>query len=328
MGRGMNIGWMLEEVPRQPQTLALGWLRRAAPRPCLPCLQVLNVTPAPGPPGVPPAEGRSQGSPAAARLLRGSAPRPPGCGQEPGSSPRRTGGRRARAGASRPGPVEAARAHASRGNDAAGPAALDPTAAASGRAARGLPPARAPRPARAREAKFGRGRGARTFPPAWQLSAGSPSAGPGRRPSALPDYLLWLFPQRRSLRGGHLELPDSSAAVAAASRTVGASGGGGRGSRILAHVPTASGTVELRPLEESGYKSASGDGARERRDALPGRGGAAAPARAVSGYVAWAACWNPGGVLGAGGRRERREEAVCAVVAVPRTGFTVGPRLS
>lgn len=271
MGRGMNIGWMLEEVPRQPQTLALGWLRRAAPRPCLLCLQVLNVTPAPGPP-VPPAEGRSQGSPAAARLLRGSAPRPPGCGQEPGSSPRRTGGRRARAGASRPGPVEAARAHASRGNDAAGPAALDPTAAASGRAARGLPPARAPRPARAREAKFGRGRGARTFPPAWQLSAGSPSAGPGRRPSALPDYLLWLFPQRRSLRGGHLELPDSSAAVAAASRTVGASGGGGRGSRVLAHVPTASGTVELRPLEESGYKSASGDGARERRDALPGRG--------------------------------------------------------
>lgn len=70
---------------------------------------------------------------------------------------------------------------------------------------------------------------------------------PGLRP-AVPlkrDYLLWLFAQRLSLRGGHLELPDSSAAVAAAAQTVEASGSGGRGSRGVAHVLTASGTVEL-----------------------------------------------------------------------------------
>ena len=59
------------------------------------------------------------------------------------------------------------------------------------------------------------------------------------------DYLLWLFPQRLSLRSGHLELPDSSAAAAAATRTVEASGSGGRESRAVAHVLSASGPVEL-----------------------------------------------------------------------------------
>lgn len=53
------------------------------------------------------------------------------------------------------------------------------------------------------------------------------------------DYLLWRLPQRRSLRSGHLELPDSSAAVAAAARTVEVSGSRGRGSRAVAHVLTA-----------------------------------------------------------------------------------------
>lgn len=59
------------------------------------------------------------------------------------------------------------------------------------------------------------------------------------------DYLLWLFPQRLSLRGGHLELPDSSATVAAAARTVEAGGSGRRERRAVAHVLSASGTVEL-----------------------------------------------------------------------------------
>lgn len=55
--------------------------------------------------------------------------------------------------------------------------------------------------------------------------------------------LLRLFPQTRSLGGGHLELPDSS--VAAAARAVEAGVRGGRGSRAVAHVLSAQGTVEL-----------------------------------------------------------------------------------
>lgn len=108
------------------------------------------------------------------------------------------------------------------------------------------PPARAPR--RLAGGKVWPRPQGPNFParPPRQLSARSPSADPGRRPSARLDYLLWLFPQRLSLRGGHLELPDSWAAVAVAARTVEATGGGGRGSRAVAHVPTASGTVELR----------------------------------------------------------------------------------
>lgn len=53
------------------------------------------------------------------------------------------------------------------------------------------------------------------------------------------DYLLWLLPQRLGVRGGHLELPDFSAAVAAAAaRTVKAGGSGERASGAAAHVLT------------------------------------------------------------------------------------------
>lgn len=144
--------------------------------PSPPCFQVLRLTRAAEALGEPPAEGRSQGSPA-----------PPCCSgarTEAAGSPARPrglqAGRRAPAGAARSGPVEAARAHASRGNDAAGPAALHPAAAASRRAERaGRPPA--PHNA-SREAKFGHGPRARTFPPARPGS--SPPVPPRPTPGA------------------------------------------------------------------------------------------------------------------------------------------------
>ena len=103
--------------------------------------------------------------------------------------------------------------------------------------------------------------GARPVP-----SRPAPSAGPPR-----PYYLLRLFPQRRRLRGGHVELPDSSAAVAAAPRTAEARGGGGRENRAVAHVPIASGPVELSVARRIRiYKCIRGQSARH--DALPGGG--------------------------------------------------------
>ena len=153
-------------------------------------------------------------------------------------------GRRSRAAASRSRPVEAARALASA---AAGPGSPRPNSRGLQAGGAPRPPSRAPTAPRWRQSLAATA-GPRTFPPArppGRRSARPLSARPWRRPSAPPDYLLWLFPQRRRLRGGHLELPDSSAAVAAAPRTAEARGGGGRGNGAVAHVPTASGPVEL-----------------------------------------------------------------------------------
>lgn len=150
------------------------------------------------------------------------------------------------AAASRTGPVEAASAYASQGNDARqAAAASDPTAVASGKAKlEGRPPA----PQDSRPTTYRAGKGKVWLSPLGLNFPASPCRSPpfptrqspGLRPSAqLTDYSLGLFPQRQSLGGGHLELPDSSAAVATASRTVEASGSGGRGSRGVAHVLTA-----------------------------------------------------------------------------------------
>lgn len=157
------------------------------------------------------------------------------------------------AAASRMRPVGAARAYASQGNDARqAAAAFDPTDEASRRAklAGHQPAPHTSRPTTylARKGKVWLPPLGLNFPARSCRSPPFPTRqSPGLRPS-IPlkqDYLLWLFPQRLSLRGGHLELPDSSAAVAAAARTVEDSGSGGRGSRAVAHVLTASGTVEL-----------------------------------------------------------------------------------
>lgn len=156
-------------------------------------------------------------------------------------------GRRARAAASRSRSIEAARTLASPGNAAAGPGGPRPNSRGLQAGGAPRPPSRAPTAPRWRQSLAATA-GPRTFPPArppGRRSARPFSARPWRRPSAPPDYLLWLFPQRRRLRGGHLELPDSSAAVAAAPRTAEARGGGGRGNGAVAHVPTASGPVEL-----------------------------------------------------------------------------------
>lgn len=142
--------------------------------------------------------------------------------------------------AARTGPVGAARAYASQGNDARqAAAASDPTDAASGTAKLAGHASR-PTTYRAGKGKVWLSPLGLNFPAL--LCKSPPSAtrqSPGLRPSVpLRDYLLWLFPQRLSLRSGHLELPDSSA-VAAAARTVEASGSRGKGSRAVAHVLTA-----------------------------------------------------------------------------------------
>ena len=151
------------------------------------------------------------------------------------------------AAALRTGPVEAARAYASQGNDARqAAAASDPTAVASGKAKlEGRPPAPPSLPpnnvSRGERQSLALAVRPELSRQPVQVSAVSHSAVswvPAFR-TAHRDYSLGLFPQRQSLGGGHLELPDSSAAVAAASRTVEASGSGGRGSRGVAHVLTA-----------------------------------------------------------------------------------------
>lgn len=154
---------------------------------------------------------------------------------------------------------------------------------ANSRGLRG-PPA-PPRTARG-NANFASRREASTFPPARAGPRRFPPGGPGLPPRAPADYLLWLFPQRQGLRGGHLELPDSSAAAAAASRAAEAGGGGGRGSGAVAHVLTAEGTVELgvRSKNPDGEVH-PGTGRTSAVTQLPGRGlgrGGVARARGVA----------------------------------------------
>lgn len=145
---------------------------------------------------------------------------------------RRAGRRdlRAAAATTLTGPVEAARAAASRGNDAQQAA---------------LPAPQQPRPHR-QQSRGGSHASRRTTEGArkgklWlspvrpelsrpsRRSPPSPARWPGGpAPTTRTMHLLRLLPQRRGLRGGHLELPDFSAVLAAAPRTVDASGSGGR----------------------------------------------------------------------------------------------------
>lgn len=128
------------------------------------------------------------------------------------------------------GPVEAARTAASRGNDAqqaalpGTPTATAPPAAKPGPLPRLPPhhPRRAERQSLAVAVRPELSRPSRRSPPCPAQRPGGPA------PTTRTVHLLRLLPQRRGLRGGHLKLPDLSAVLAAARRTVDASGSGGR----------------------------------------------------------------------------------------------------
>lgn len=247
---------------RRPPTAAPGGEGGRARRPSAPGPQPRRLTPAAA--REPPAEKSARGSPP-----RG--PRRPGCSGRPA--------RRLRGGQARPrrGLALGTRRGRSRprlpGQRRRGP--RPPSTRQQGPPGGRSAEAALPRPqGAAREAKFGRDRWAANFParsPARAALGPSPLGRPPAQALRAPYYLLRLFPQRRRLRGGHVELPDSSAAVAAAPRTAEARGGGGRENRAVAHVPIASGPVELSVARRIRiYKCIRGQSARH--DALPGGG--------------------------------------------------------
>lgn len=141
---------------------------------------------------------------------------------ESSTVPRGGAGRRdlrAAAAATRTGPVEAARAAASRGNDAQQAALPGPQQPRPhGQQSRGRSHASHRTTHGARKGKVWQSPLGLNFPARRAGHRRLPSGGPRaqlRPPPLRTVHLLRLLPQRRGLRGGHLALPDFSAALAA-----------------------------------------------------------------------------------------------------------------